>query len=332
MSYRGPAAIAALIALISLPAAAQTVTEYRFSPDTISGDDVLTHEIPAGDLGAGFRVTRDASGRMTKAEIRRAGKTTETLVYHYSPGSLLPSGYDDYSAAIELTGRVSITRDATGFETRLDYETPGGAFTHYVVRQLLGTDVDYQRFSREGKRTSHSIRTFAASGYDVRKVDLINDSTSYDSVIEEATGLVLSRHKVLSNRIVLTTRYVYNDGDLISEGLYDTRDSWYGGRDYTDGLLRIERYKFGSHTQESRYTYDSNEWATAVTFFRDDVLICTFKYTRLPDATIAKTVAVGPNGDLFAEYPDLFVASVEQGGRPVDHPEAGVIYKTGLWW
>jgi hypothetical protein len=47
---------------------------------------------------------------------------------------------------------------------------------------------------------------------------------------------------------------------------------------------------------------------------------------------VTRTRALGPAGELYAEYPDLFVDAVDRRGRPTDRPTAGTIYRLGEWW
>ena len=48
-------------------------------------------------------------------------------------------------------------------------------------------------------------------------------------------------------------------------------------------------------------------------------------------APTTRTLAFGPDGDLWAEYPDMEVVDVRQNGQPINGRPA-IINKAGNWY
>jgi hypothetical protein len=61
------------------------------------------------------------------------------------------------------------------------------------------------------------------------------------------------------------------------------------------------------------------------------MLVCRFTYDRLADGTTKRTVAFGPDGAVWAEYPDMEVVDVRQNGHPINGRPA-IINKAGNWY
>jgi hypothetical protein len=58
-------------------------------------------------------------------------------------------------------------------------------------------------------------------------------------------------------------------------------------------------------------------------------LVCRLTYQKASDGTVLKTLAVGPNGDIWAEYPDYMVMDIQRDGTGgVGVPT--VIHKSGF--
>lgn len=87
----------------------------------------------------------------------------------------------------------------------------------------------------------------------------------------------------------------------------------------------------GGHTAEIVIKYDANHSIERVQYSRDDKLVCTFVHEHLQDGTTKRTIALGPDCSLWAEYPDLSVVEVDQRGHS-PNSTAGTIHKTGNWW
>jgi len=85
-------------------------------------------------------------------------------------------------------------------------------------------------------------------------------------------------------------------------------------------------------SEERRPTFDAARLRKETKFYRNGTLITTFVYDRFPNGTVRRTLALGPNGELMAEYPDLVVTTVDGDGHPIDHPDSGKIYKIGKWF
>ena len=116
-------------------------------------------------------------------------------------------------------------------------------------------------------------------------------------------------------------------GGSLTAGVAASDDSWYryvlelrsGDLRYVEPLgpavVEGRRYR----VQEARYAYDGQP-------------IFTLVYGRLADGRVVRSVARGPDGAVWAEYPDVYVEYVEPTGEAVDRPGVAKIYRKGPWW
>ena len=119
-----------------------------------------------------------------------------------------------------------------------------------------------------------------------------------------------------------------DDGDLIRQDLFDPAGNWFASAELVNGLTRKRRY---DSSKELRYSYDERRRVKETTLFYRDMLVCRFTYDRLADGTAKRTLAFGPDGALWAEYPDMEILDVRQDGRPINGRPA-IIHKTGNWF
>lgn len=326
----------AIALAVGLPAAAPAQAHwYRYSLSTRSGDPRYVLEIPSCVSGAGrcFEVERDARRRMVRVATFRDGKKVQEIRYRFAGTDTLPSGYDIVSATGEMTERDALQRNARGERTIDSSFTLQGGLTDYEVRTYRDSSVEQLNYSAEGKQTARYVYYNTPQGIVNRSRWYPNDSTYYESLFDVSTGLSLSRRKVQGDSLQSSNRYTYGpDGSLIRDDVYDAQGSWYGMREYTQGLKRREYYKFNNgDQQETVYTYDDRRWTKEAKFSRNGTVVCTFMYDRFPDGTVKRTLALGPAGDLMAEYPDQAVDKVLQSGQPIDGGTA-TLYKKTDWW
>ena len=107
----------------------------------------------------------------------------------------------------------------------------------------------------------------------------------------------------------------------------------FGATDFAEGLKVTSRYDLADgSTLEVRFSHDDKRRTRETRYAYDGRHICTLVYERLPNGRVVRSMALGPNGDVWAEYPDLFVEYIERSGEAVDRPGVAKIYKKGPWW
>jgi len=327
-----------VLSALSLPSRSATAQthSYRYQLSTKAGDPRFAVEIPTSATGQGrhYEVQTDSLGRITRyAEFENGLKTGE-YVYHFDGRARLPNAYDSYAPTGEVTGTTRMQRNGNGEMTRTDAFTVGGELTGYSTASISGDQVEWLDYTAEGKQTIRNIYYYSARGLVIRRRYYPEAETYYESEIDEATGLPQTRKKYVSGELQVSAKYTYDGaGSLTRYDMYTPQGSWYGEKEYVAGLLTRELYKFqDSTTQETRSEFDAKRNAKQATFYVNGKLICTFTYDRLPDGTVKRTLAVGPDGTLLAEYPDLEVNKVLKNGEPVDHPSGAILHTTGDWW
>jgi len=301
-----------------------------------SGESLHGSEIPVGKVieGGYTEEETDNLGRITRMSwFWGAEKKSETL-FQYAPKAKLAEAFETYAASGILVSRSRIQRNAAGERTRVEAFSPTGELTSYQVRTISPDSVEESTYTAEGKRTRRLINYYSAAGIRIRQREYPQENIYYESEYDQGTGVTLSQTKVVNGGLELTVKYSYNSyNDKTREDLYDSKGVWFGEREFSAWLKLDERYKFADgSTQETKSTYDENRWLKSATFSRNGQLICTFTYDRLPTGQVKRTLAVGSDGTLFAEYPDLLVDKVDQTGHPVDNADVGIIQRKGNWW
>ena len=323
---------AAVLALAVAGSALAETRIYRYSLTHRSGDPRHAGEVTGSLQGLRYRVQTDAAGRLVRSATLRDGKATSESVYLYSGDERLPSSFESYTAG-ELRGRGRIQRNADGDRVRTEFLTLDGALTNYTARTYAAGSVHVVSYSAAGKKINHVIQVFSAAGFLLRSRWYPADDTYYENEVDEKTGLVKARRKLKDGQLESSTSFTYGaDGDLAREDVHDPGGNRYGMREYRQGLKVLELYKFADgSTVETRVAYDEKRTAKDAKFLVDGKLICTFTFERLPNGRIKRTLAIGPQGELMAEYPDEYVDQVNRTGSTLDR-EAGKIYKKGDWW
>ena len=78
-------------------------------------------------------------------------------------------------------------------------------------------------------------------------------------------------------------------------------------------------------------SYNDKRWLEETKIYINDRYRCSLVYDRMPDGTVKRTLANGPDGELWAEYPDLSVTDVERDGQNIGGKSA-ILHKKGNWW
>lgn len=292
-------------------------------------------EVPqeAAMHGGYFKVTTDEKGRVARVSFLVDGKPTGETIYEYSGAASLPHATKSYKQGA-LTGQSKIVRDAEGQVTRIEFYTAQGALTGYTVTKWVANRAERVNFTPDGKRRWQSKEYYSSDGVLTRSVTQAEGSKSYnESIYDTARGVVKSAKQFNNGQLQISYVNTYDDDDdLIRQDLYSDKGTWYGAKIYEHNLLTKKLYKFSSgRKQETQIKYDAKRWAESAQMYVDGKLICTFLYEHLPDGTTKRTVAQGPDGSLWAEYPDRYVDEVDRSGHP-PNSTAGVLHKTGDWW
>ncbi len=292
-------------------------------------------EVPASAAmqGGYFKVETDARGRVLRATFLEDGKPASDDVFIYPGAARLPDHARHFVNGA-LTGVTAFTRDADGQPTRIDFSTDQGVLTGYTTNTYFADHSDGANFAPDGTRKSHWQAYYSSDGAEIRELAYQEQGDAYtENQYDPARGIQTSSKRYMNGQMRIAYNNTYDaDDDLIRQDLYDENNKWYGAKIYEHNLQTKALFKFLSgETREIRYTYDQRRWATSTQQYEGDVLICTFLFERLPDGTIKRTIAQGPDGSLWAEYPNLMVVQVTKDGHP-PNSTAGDIHKVGDWW
>jgi antitoxin component YwqK of YwqJK toxin-antitoxin module len=337
--YKMPVFFIALLAatIIVLPPEAGAAADryYRNSVDVRTGSpSKYVIEVPesAAMHGGYYKVTTDDGGRVTRVIFLHDGKPASETVYKYGDGKLPSEAQTSTNGAV--TGLTKITRDSSGQPIRTDHFTAQGALTGYTLAKYFGDRSDSENFTADGHRRWRSQSYYDSSGIMVRSTTHTEGiSADQEKTYDPLRGIEKSSKQFLNGKLQLSRVNTYDpNDDLVRQDLYDEKERWYGALTYENNHLVKRFYKFlDGHTQETTLKYDANGWRARGQQTRDGKLICSFVYEYLPDGTIKRTIALGADGSLWAEYPDLNVSVVGQDGHP-PNSTAGTVHKKGKWW
>lgn len=334
-AFAGVLAVAAIIAIYPT----MSVAAERYYRDNVtirtSPPDKYVIEVPeaAAMHGGYFKVITDDKGRITRVLFLVDSKVAGDTVYKYPDGGKLPSELQSYKQGT-LTGTSKMTRDSSGRVIRTDYFTAQGAPTGYTITKYVADRAERANFTPDGHRRWHSEEYFNADGIEIKSVTQSeNSSASVEATYDPLRGLSKSSKQFRNGKLQISINNTYDaDDDLIRQDLYNEKGKWYGAKIFEHNLLVKKLYKFtDGHTAEITIKYDANRWIERAQYSRDDRLVCTFVHEHLQDGTTKRTIALGPDGSLWAEYPNLSVVEVDQHGHP-PNSTAGTIHKAGNWW
>jgi hypothetical protein len=325
--------LVALVASINPPVAtAQAdVRYYRYELLTRSQESRYVNEVRAGVSGRHHAVETDSLGRVTRTAVIRAGHRVSQRVYVFAPDASVASEYDTFTGS-EKTGRVRIGRNASGERTREDYFTVGGAATGYTLYSYRVDSVEATSHTVEGKKSVVNVSFYSPEGILIRSMSYTNpDDQGFhvDSDFDDRTGLRKGSTQFEGGNLSSSGLFNYDDdGDLLRQDVFDPAGRWFAATELVNGLTMKRLYE---SSKELRYSYDERRRVKETTLFYNEMLVCRFTYDRLPDGTATRTFAFGPDGALWAEYPDMEVVDVRQNGRPINGRPA-TINKLGNWY
>lgn len=330
---------ALVVAMAAYTASAQvSIRNYRYRLSTRSHEPEFAKEISStvGVGGTRYEVEADAQGRTTRIAVIRDGQKLSETFFRFAGNAKLPSGYENFEAG-ELTSVVGIQRNEAGNRIREDYFAVGGTLTEYMVYSYSPDHVEEDSYTAEGKKSEHSIRYYSAKDTLTRSIAYTNPDnpgkrTEYE--YDDGTGLAKSRQQFNDGKLHVTVSNTYNaDGDLVRSDAYDSNHNLFAADEFNDELRTKRIYNEKSGTREMRLTYDENRRLKESELYYKDVLVCRFVYERFLNGTAKRTLALGSNGELWAEYPDYEVFDVKRNGEPWEGKLPGaVVHKTGPWW
>lgn len=336
----GLVAVVLATAAVLVPQIARAdVHYYRYSIGTYKpGPAKYTGVLPSANIkGQVRRVETDARGRVLKIDYFRDGKKLTHTIYQYKNNAQLSAGYRYYRGD-ELNSVAIFQRDPTsGQITRADYKTAKGALTSYTLYTYTPNTIQYEEYTPDGSATSRGVDYYSEAGLLVKNRSYSYGDTGGDYSEQEydsATGLATSEKQYEDGKVVINKRYTRDDtGDLTRVDLIDPEDgNVYGVETWAGGLERKRSYHFkDSTTEDIVYAYDAKRILNKADLTMNGKHVCTFTYQRLADGTVKKTIAKGPTGDVWAEYPNRVVSEVQQTGKPIDNGPS-TVYKSGNWW
>jgi TonB family protein len=311
-----------------------TIRSYRHELFTRSQESKFASEIsPAIRVGGTrYEVETDTQGRTTRVAVIRDGQTFSERFYRFATSAKLPHEYERFVAG-EKIGVVRIQRDEAGNRIREDYFTVGGTLTRYELYSYSPDYVEDTHYTAEGKKTRYEILHYSANDTLTRvSYHSSPDIPNYvDTELDDGTGLWKSRQGFKDGKLSDTSSFTYNaDDDLVRADFYNSNHKWYSADEFDHGLRTRRIYQVGGATRELQYTYDEKRWLKESALYYKETLVCRFVYDRLPDGTAKQTRALGPNGELWAEYPDAEVSDVKINGEAL--AGENVIHKTSNWW
>ena len=315
----------------SVASAQAGVHYYRYELLTRSQESRYVTEVQAGVSGRHHAVETDAQGRITRDAVIRDGKRVSERVYSFVSDAKTPSEYDTFTGS-EKTGHVTIQRNASGERTREDYFTVGGAPTGYTLYCYGADSVEAISYTNDGKKRAVNVSFYSPQELLTRSINYSNpDDRSFhvDSDFDDRTGLRKGTTQFEGGSLSNSGLFNYDDdGDLVRQDIFDPAGHWFAAAELVDGLTTKRLY---DSSKELRYNYDDRRRVKETTLFYNEMLVCRFTYERLPDGTATRTLAFGPDGALWAEYPDMEVVDVRQNGHPINGRPA-IINKTGNWY
>lgn len=330
-------AIAVVLVCGSQLCCAQSTSHYyRYELSTRTGDNEYRGVIPKPAVtGPSYQVMRDGLGRKLRETDYRDGMPTGIWKYHYTGTARLPDSYETWLNG-EHTETTKITRDAQGMIVRYDEFTATGEPTGHTILKDTGDRKDSMHYDVNDKPTYHSVSWYAPSGLLIRRVNYAaatSDQVFTDVQLDQNTGHSLSSKQMNGGKLENTKKWVWSGQDeLIRVDVYDENGVWYSADEFEHGLSSRRIYKFiNGGTKEIGYSYNEKRWLIKSVLSHNDQLVCTMTYDRLPDGTVQKTVAVGPDGALLGEYPAPAVTDLSENGQPPGRTD-GVLHKTGNWW
>jgi hypothetical protein len=314
-----------------------TVKAYRYEVSLDTGDYGYSGEIAPGvsPKGTYYKVERDAKGRMVRETKMRNGKEQTLMTFHYTGSSRYWDSTEEFRDG-EKTQISLYQRDPQGRITHEDDETADGKLTQYWTTILSPHRMDASAYDPNHIRTSHFVADFSVGGVQVHKITYLSQTSaaSYsENDYDENTGEIVASRQFDDGKLQNTRKYSYDgNGDKTRMDAYDPNGKWFAADEYTEGLWVRRLYKLPNGTTATlKYSYDAKQWLQETDIKVNDQPLCKLTYDRESDGTVKRTLAIGADGTLWAEYPPPQVRDIGQDGQPAGRTD-GVIHKTGSWW
>lgn len=324
----------------SLASAAGAETRlYRFALGTPSTISQYVAPLPSSPQPSGpyFSVDTDAKGRITSVAYLRSGRTVSRTDYQYGDGDR-PTKASSYENG-EATGYETFTYYGGGDSLRSESYTTYGKLTGYTVCSALASlEKDCDAFNSEGKLVRHRQIFYNSAGVSIRMKYWDEGADAYHvAAYGPLDGLEVENavNDFAGDQPRNTSRLTYDAvGNRVRRDGYDGKTKqWFASIEYQDDLPIKKSYKyFDGSTYVSVHHYNDKQWWESSDIYVNGALLFRFNYVRQPNGAIVKSQAIGPNGDLWAEYPDKAIDEVDRTGHYTGAPGLGSVYKQGNWW
>ena len=334
------ASVAAFMSGLWCVQAQTTVNLYRYQISLRSGDFEYRDGIPAvvPPSGPYYKVETDRQGRIVRQTSMRSGRELATTEYDYQGAGKLHFRSEKFING-EQTGIEQVQRSASGIIVRRDDQTVQAVLTSYTVIKEASdpSEMEFYSYDASGKCVTHEKDAFDPNGVLIKVVTYpspTSDAAYSEIEVDEHTGLVQSIKQFKGGKLNVWSKFTYAaDGDVLRRDGYRAEDGkWYVGHEYSDGLESKVLYKYSDgSSKEVRFTYDDKRQNSKSEVYANDKPICTLTYDRLPDGTVKRTLATGPDGALLAEYPAPLVWEVQRSGQAIGRTD-GILHKPGDWW
>lgn len=332
--------VLALSACATSPRVEEDVQWYRYALALRSGETRFVEPLESRRAdGRRFRVTRDSRGRITRVATFVGSSRVAEIAYRYRGVSRWSRGYEYWAADGELTTVVEIHRDEHERRIVEGFRLVNGGPTDASFRVYWDVDVEHTHADAAGRAEGRSRLSYSADGVLVRARWYPGSASTranpvYEAEFDERTGLARERRKYREGMLVSSSRTHYDPGGLpIQSAHYDPAGRRYGVTDYAGGLKTRSRLETRPGTVlEITFLYDAKRWTRETRYAHDGRDVCTLVYERLANGWVVRSIARGPGGEVWAEYPNLYVEHIEPSGEAVDRPGVAKIFRKGPWW
>ena len=311
---------------------------FRYELTTRSGDFIYADEFTnhSDHSGPYYNVEIDSQGRLARVVTVHDGKSIAQKDYFFSGNAKLPNGYKLFEAG-EQVGIVLIQRNEDGSRKKIEHKTleeklTGFSLYFYNTDNVERVDYSAERMEKQHFKMFFSIEKRLTHFQLYRNGDTKLAVTEVD--VSELTGLMLYAKQFNNGQLANTQTFLYDTkGNVANIVGYDGSGKWLTTTYFVAGLLSKKIYR-GPDTSAGRefdYFHDKTRRLSETKVFFHDAYICSLFYERLSDDTVDKTVAKGPDGTVWAEYPNAQVLDIKSNGQSVNSTNV-VIYKHVPWW
>jgi Trypsin-like peptidase domain len=306
---------------------------YRTYLVTIFGERQYIGEVDPTAAGHVYSVMSDDQGRVAKVVALRDGQTLSELAYHYAGTSTRPQSIDSLSGG-QRQSTTRIDRNDQGYRTREEFLRNDGSRSGYNVYRYDRREVEITNYTEGRDRPSKRVREFSPAGVMKMERTYTDDGrSSYETAYDSATGLQLLRTKITDGRVDVVYRPTTDkNGDLVREDFFTYGNVWFGYFGYSQGLIGFKFYRFTNRSvKEIAITYDISRRPREAKLSVNGALICILRAEYNDSGRFVRTLAASPTGEVWAEYPGVWVNEITQDGRALDGART-VLHRTGNWW